>query len=653
MLKKLMLSMVLLCTSIPVFGQSVGTAWVRGYNGPGNGNDYASGIAVDDSGNVYVTGKSWGSGISYKSAIAASGSYQYYDYATIKYYPNGDTAWVRRYNGSDNNEDVATAIAVDGSGNVYVTGESYGSVTARDYATVKYYPNGDSAWVRGYNGPGNGNDYASGIAVDGSGNVYVTGKSWGSGMSYKSTIAASGLYLYYDYATIKYYPNGDTAWVRRYNGYGSNEDVATAIAVDGSGNVYVTGESHGSVTGGDYATIKYYPSGDTAWVRRYNGSGSNEDIATAIAVDGNGNVYVTGQSYGSGTGEDYATIKYYPSGDTAWVKRYNGFGNNGDVATAIAVDGSGNVYVTGQSYGSGTGEDYATIKYYPGGDTVWVRRYNGSENGNDKASDISVDDSGKVYITGTTDYGSGFDDFATISYYPDGDTAWVRRYNGPDNGRDLPSAIIADASNNVYLTGMSEGIGTSYDFVTIKYRLFKSRNDTLWFMAYSPVDLIVTAPNGDSIGVSFNYIPNATYNDNIDRNQDGENDDLVTIPNPLIGQYMVKAVTEPGGGSGTYTEAVKIDGNEERVTALNSELPGPGQVDTVIYPVTEYLRGDPNRDGKKKVSDVIYLINYVLKQGPPPEPMFLGDVDCNWDVTIADIIYMINYLFKNGLAPCS
>jgi predicted house-cleaning NTP pyrophosphatase (Maf/HAM1 superfamily) len=509
-----------------------------------------------------------------------------------------------------------------------------------------------TAWVRKYNGPGNGDDNASGLAVDGFGNVYVTGKSWGSGIVYKSAMVASGLCQYYDYATIKYYPNGDTAWVRRYNGSGNNDDVAASIALDGSGNVYVTGQSYGNGTGRDYATIKYYPNGDTAWVRRYNGSGKNDDVATSIALDGGGNVYVTGQSYGSGTGEDYATIKYYPNGDTAWVRRYNGSGNNDDVAASIALDGSGNVYVTGQSYGSGTGEDYATIKYYPNGDTAWVRRYNGPENGDDKATDISLDDSGKVYVTGTTDYGSGFDDFATIAYYPNGDTAWVRRYNGLDNGCDRPSAIAVDDSNNVYLTGMSEGIGTSHDFVTIRYRLFKSRSDTLWFMAYSPVDLIIIAPNEDSVGVNFNCIPNATYNDTIDLDSDGEYDDLVTIPNPLIGSYMVKVIAEPGG-TGTYTEAVKINGNEERPMALNSQVPEPGQVDTVFYPVTEYLRGDPNRDGKKNVSDVIYLINYVVKQGPLSEPVSLGDVDCNGDVTIADIVYLINYLFKEGNAPCS
>src|SRR3990170_2686494 len=241
-----------------------------------------------------------------------------------------DTAWVRLYNGLANNYDAASAIAVDGSGNVYVTGTSHASETALDYTTIKYGSNGDTAWVRRYDGPLSSYDQASAIIVDDSGNVYVTGGSWG-------TVTTT------DYATIKYYPNGDTAWVRRYNGTGNSADEARALAVDDSGNVYVTGYSYGSGTFNDYATIKYYPNGNTAWVRRYNGSGNLNDEAYAIDVDSSGNVYVTGRSFGSGTSYDYATLKYYASGDTAWVRRYNGPGNSGDEARAIAVDGSGNV----------------------------------------------------------------------------------------------------------------------------------------------------------------------------------------------------------------------------------------------------------------------------------------------------------------------
>jgi hypothetical protein len=291
---------------------------------------------VDGSGNVYVTGRSEGTS---------------YDYATIKYDSAGNELWEKRYNGPGNGIDWAFAIAVDGSGNVYVTGGSGGSGTSDDYATIKYDPDGNELWVTRYNSPANFGDYARAIAVDGSENVYVTGGSGGSGTSQ-------------DYATIKYDSAGNELWVRRYNSPGNSDDEAYAIAVDGSGNVYVTGDSRGSETFYDYATIKYDLAGNELWVRRYNRLGYSEDRAYAIAVDGSGNVYVTGESGGWGTGSDYATIKYDPTGNQLWEKRYNGPpGNDEDKAYAIAVDGSGNVYVTGYSGGSLTSDDYATIKY--------------------------------------------------------------------------------------------------------------------------------------------------------------------------------------------------------------------------------------------------------------------------------------------------
>jgi hypothetical protein len=444
MIKRLTLLVVMLLVSMPAFAQTVDTAWVRRYNGPGTSNDEAKALAVDDSGNVYVTGRSYGGGTSY-------------DYATIKYKSNGDTAWVRRYNGPGSDWDQASSIAVDDSGYVYVTGASSGSGTYHDYATIKYYPNGDTAWVRTYNGAGNFNDYASAIAIDSSGYVYVTGDCKGSGTDR-------------DYATIKYYPNGDTAWVRIYNGpINVAGDWAYDLAVGDSGYVYVTGASYGISISKDFTTIKYRPDGDTAWVRRYDGPGNGEDIAYAIALDGLNNVYVTGYSDSTGTFQDYATIKYDSNGNELWVKRYSAPAEGTDIAYAIAVDGSNNVYVTGYSGGGPTDIDYATIKYYSNGDTAWVRRYNGPVNGWDGAFAIAIDGSNNVYVTGYS-VGNGTSyDYATIKYYSNGDTAWVERYNGIGDSADYAYAIAVDDSGNAYVTGKSYESGTNYDYCTIKY----------------------------------------------------------------------------------------------------------------------------------------------------------------------------------------
>jgi len=258
--------------------------------------------------------------------------------------------WVRRYNGPGNSFDWANAIALDNSGNVYVTGISQDSGTGRDYATVKYDSSGVEQWVATYNGPGNSSDGAYAIGLDNLGNVYVTGVSEGSGTGS-------------DYATVKYNSSGVEQWVARYNGPANSYDVAYAIAVDNLGNIYVTGSSEASgLDNYDYATIKYNALGVEQWVARYDTSGGTWDDAYAIALDNAGNVYVTGKSI-SARGFGYVTVKYDSSGVEQWVARYNGPGNSNDVALAIALDNAGNVYVTGASWGSGTGHDYATIKY--------------------------------------------------------------------------------------------------------------------------------------------------------------------------------------------------------------------------------------------------------------------------------------------------
>jgi hypothetical protein len=408
--------------AIPALAEMiVDTAWVRSYNGPANDPDWAVALAVDISGNVHVTG---------------GGAFRP-DYVTLKYYSNGDTAWVRTYNGPGDGWDVATGIAVDDSSNVYVTGFSEDSTTHNDYATVKYYPNGDTGWVRRYDGPASLGDYAHAITVDDSGYVYVL--------------------------TIKYHLGGDTAWVRRYDGPGSSNDIARAIAVDGLGNVYVTGASKSRESFEDYATIKYLANGDTAWVRRYDGPAYLRDEAFSIDVDGSGNVCVTGWSW-NGTDYDYATIKYYPDGDTAWVRRYHGPEHLLDSAPSVATDELGNVYVAGSSRINEDDCDYLTIKYSPNGDMAWVRRYDGPASGRDHAADLALDNIGNIYVTGVSSW-----DYAAVKYDSSGNEVWVRRYNGPENGSDYARAIAVDGSGFVYVTGDSKSSGSWEDFATVKY----------------------------------------------------------------------------------------------------------------------------------------------------------------------------------------
>lgn len=435
------ISALIICSLTRLSYAQVSEEWVSRYEGlGGNVLDQPHSLAVDNSGNVYVTGVSVGSG---------TGS----DYATIKYNSAGVQQWAARYNGPGNSNDEAYSIAVDISGNVYVTGISFG--VSDDYATIKYNSSGVQQWVARYDGPGSSSDGATSITIDISGNVYVTGYSYGNGTGY-------------DYATFKYNSLGNQLWAARYNGpIGFTGDLARAISVDVSGNVYVTGNSFGNAD--DYATIKYNSSGVQQWAARYNGPGNFTDVALDLIIDGTGNVYVTGYSNGSGTANDCATIKYNTSGVQQWAARYNGPGNSSDEGRSIAIDALGNVYITGGSVGSGTGPDYATIKYNSSGIQQWVARYNGPANSNDLTFSIAVYNSDNIYVTGYSEGSGSNNDYVTIKYNSSGTQQWETRYNGPGNGYDLAGSVEVDATGNLYITGYSNGSGTSYDYATIKY----------------------------------------------------------------------------------------------------------------------------------------------------------------------------------------
>jgi len=422
--------------------------WVQRYNGPGSGTDQSNAIVADIFGNVYVTGYSLGSGTNW-------------DYATIKYDSAGVLQWVQRYNGPGNFYDIAYAIAVDDLGFIYVTGGSYGSGGNYDYFTIKYSSSGDTVWTRRYNGPKNALDKAYAIVLDDSGNVYITGESEG----------LTGTHgIFEDYATIKYSTDGTFRWAARYNGPAGDYDRSNAITIDESGNVYVTGTSDGGSSGSgaphfDYATLKYNSSGAFQWLRRYNGS-NGTDESKSVEVDITGNVIVTGFSYVTGNDDDYVTIKYDSTGDTLWIRSYNGPGDNTDQANDLAIDDFGNVYVTGNSYGGiSTNYDYCSIKYNSDGDSLWVNRYNGPGSDIDQGISIALDKLYNVYVTGSST-AAGSLDYATIKYDTIGDEQWVERYSngGASGSSEEVSSLYVDTLYNVYITGMS-----ALDYATVKY----------------------------------------------------------------------------------------------------------------------------------------------------------------------------------------
>ncbi len=422
--------------------------WVSRYKGPAAVTDIGFDIVTDNDGNVYVTGE--------RDWIPLGNS----DYVTIKYDSEGNELWTAFYDGPGHGKDDAQAIAVDDSGNVYVTGGSTGDTTSIDYATIKYDSNGNELWVVRFDDAKNA-DRAVDIAVDPWGNVIVTGTSH-TGVNP-------------DFLTIKYDNDGNKLWEARFNGIWNLEDGANALAVDNSGYIYVTGytEYIWGTFETNYCTIKYEPSlGLPVWVSEYDGLAHGGDYARDIGLDSSGHVLVTGYSYGVGTDRDYATIQYDArNGNELWVSRYNSPGGGyDDQAVALVVDGKDKVIVTGISAidGGGPFYDWATIKYDELGNELWVKRYDGSGGWQDLAYDIGVDKDNSVFVTGVSFDGDD-DDYTTIKYSWDGNEQWIGFYDGPSNDFDEAWALAVDSNGNVVVTGQSETMVGDRDCVTLKY----------------------------------------------------------------------------------------------------------------------------------------------------------------------------------------
>lgn len=502
---------------------SAGTQqWVRNFDGAQNYFDKASDVKVDNTGNVYVTGQSVKSSdgtsdlvtVKYNSAgtfqwsklynglgnlddipvqlefnnsnlfiLGTSSSYFFgpfcgtSDYVIIKYNLSGDLNWEARYDGSGEGIDEGTALTVSG-GFTFCTGFSYDNVSNFDYATIKYNSAGAPLWVTRYDAFG-GSDKAASVATDNIGNTYVTGASQGNG----SVL---------DIATVKYAPGGEQLWASRYNGAANGNDLGTNIAVDVSGNVYVCGYSDGSGSGKDYVTIKYNSSGSQQWAVRYNGPGNSDDIVSSMIFDPAGFIFVTGMSIGSGTLEDIATVKYNSSGSEVWASRFNGAANNSDESASIALDGLGNIIVTGKSKSGSqpsnaeiSNYDIVTLKINSSGIQQWASLYNGAGNGDDEGSYVVTDNSGNIYVTGS---GKGLTsdlDYVSIKYNSSGAQQWVSLYNGTSNKIDRASSLVIDPSGNLFVTGSCDDIGTNLNYCTIKYNNLGQQK---WVKKYNYID---------------------------------------------------------------------------------------------------------------------------------------------------------------------
>ena len=360
--------------------------------GPGS----ALSVAVDATGDVYVAG--------YTVITRGPGQPWRRDAFLRKYDRVGTRLWSREFGSMVTTAiDAATGVAVDGEGNIYVAGitlEALSGQTSagdKDAFLRKYAASGAELWTRQFGSPET--DRAQGVAVDATGNVYVGGETFGA---LPGQVSAGSR----DAFLRRYGSGGEEAWTRQFGSPGP--DSILGVAVDGEGNVYVAGETGGDLPGqvsagrGDAFLRKYDPEGTESWTRQF-GFLDSADSANSVAVDADGNAYVAGSTHSSTEAqmrpvERKAFLRKYDSrGGELW----NGlFGETFDVVSSVVVDVEGNVYVAGSTAGGKLAGDALLRKYEPAGEELWTRRFGSPQH--DSAISVAADRVGNVYVGGHT-----------------------------------------------------------------------------------------------------------------------------------------------------------------------------------------------------------------------------------------------------------
>jgi Beta-propeller repeat len=399
-------------------------AWVARYNnGVLDGTNQAVKIALDSSGNIYVLGFSqntntnlgyvtikyapngtqvWGSryeNTNYPTAtptgfaldtnnnVVVTGSA-----LTVKYDTNGNLLWTAPYNGA--------AIAMDSGGNSIVTGFSSG------FNTVKISPNGSNVWSASYVsqfGPAP----SQAVVVDGGGNAYVAGSD--TFMCYSE---GPSQICYNELLLLEYDHNGNQLWDTLAQPPSVPLIQVVGMAIDKNFNVYV--EVNGYIP---YSTYSYASNGNGLW-NAWDPTGDVYSFAYALALDYKGDVVVTGQNANFYPNMQYGTYKMNSNGMYTYTNLFPSGPAGTSVATAIAVDLGNSCYITGFSPGINGTNDIVTIKYDPNGNLIWLQRYSNPNGANAAGNAIAVDNSGNVYVTGYDTTAQGGTEIVTIKYSP-------------------------------------------------------------------------------------------------------------------------------------------------------------------------------------------------------------------------------------------
>jgi hypothetical protein len=408
-------------------------------------------VATDPYGGTYLAG----------ATLNSSGDY---DILVTKIASTGEVAWTDQYDGTGHGDDAAIAITVDAHCNLYLTGSVFSSSTdSNDVVTMHYDSSGTQQWVQVYSGADNLFDAGTCLLLDGS-NLFI------GGVETDDTDNE-------DFLVLNYNTSGTLAWSNTYDESGM-ADLCTRIAIVDKKITLFGGSQTSAVTWDLLATKFNRTNGAYSSSSTISGGAAAFTHVRSLDRDTDGNIYLTGTKYNGGTGFDVYTVVLDSDLTVVWDATYNSSGAFAEFGNAIALDASGNVYVSGWTDSTGRGTDYLTIKYNDSGTQQWVRKWGGTSLGADSANALIVDGDGDILVTGTSWNGSSLD-CHTLKYSPAGALLWQTTFNDKYNYDDRAFDIALAADGNVVVAGQIMNPDSSWSYIALKYleRILVPLND--------------------------------------------------------------------------------------------------------------------------------------------------------------------------------
>ncbi|HEX8577672.1 MAG TPA: SBBP repeat-containing protein [Flavobacterium sp.] len=442
-MKKLLLFLIGVFISSSIYSQAQLTALQDWSTKAGTQNFFYKNVTkTDGSGNVYVAG----------ATLNGAGNY---DVLLAKFNSSGVQQWIIQIDGSAGYQDFATALQLDGSGNVYITGAITNDTISMmsDLFFKKYNSSGVLQWTNTYDGF-NLYDCGTDILVNTGGTMAVVGSSFNTSGNL-------------DFVTIFYNSSGVQQWANRYAHSSGFDDVPVRIVKSGTG-VAVAGAVKTGASSYSWAALVYRSNGVLNSTTISSGGTSGIEEVRGMVTDANGFIYLAGFTPTVSDGYDYDVIKLDSNLVIQWERTYDANGSD-DKATAIQVSSTGDVYVTGYSNDNVEQHNYLTLKYNSSGSLIWTRTFNDSLNGDDEAYAMTMDNSGKIYITGNAHTSLSQMDYHTIKYDTAGTVEWSIDFDGETHLHDRATNIAIDPFGAIVVTGTSEITAGVYEYATVRY----------------------------------------------------------------------------------------------------------------------------------------------------------------------------------------